>query len=76
MPFEMRPNSGVLFRNDDKEKETHADYQGEALIDGKTYWLNAWIKTGKSGRKFLSCSFREKAQKSAKSATEDEDIPF
>ena len=65
MAYEMRPNSGTLFKNEEKQEETHADYQGEALIDGTVYWFNAWIKTGKSGKKFMSCSFKPKTDRPA-----------
>ena len=79
MAYEMRPNSGTLFKNDEKKEPNHADYQGEALIDGKVYWFNAWIKEGKRG-KFMSCSFREKTKKGEKpvdrSKEVDDSIPF
>jgi hypothetical protein len=57
--FEHRANSGSIFKNSRKERETHADYQGQALIDGREFFINAWIKEGKSG-KFLSLSFKPK----------------
>lgn len=44
-------NSGLLAKNDRKEKETHADYKGRINIDGHDYWLSAWIKVGKEGSK-------------------------
>lgn len=42
-------NSWTLFKNDRKEKETHADYRGSVTIDGVDYWLNGWVKKGKNG---------------------------
>ena len=56
------PNSGILFKNDRKEKETHADYRGEIDISGVKYWLNGWIKAGKKGN-FISLSIKPKEQK-------------
>jgi hypothetical protein len=54
-------NSGALFRNDRKEKDTHADYQGSITVEGKEFWLNAWIKKGKdSGQSFMSLSVKPK----------------
>lgn len=86
MAYEMRENTGTLFKNEDKDEDTHADYQGEALVGGTLYWFNAWIKTGKSGKKFMSCSFRPKQQRNAPPkerpaqnqdvADMDNDIPF
>lgn len=75
-------NRGSLFKNEAKESETHADYQGSINVEGTEYWLNAWIKTSKSGSKFMSLSVRAKqeAKPKAKPKSEPEidttDIPF
>jgi hypothetical protein len=58
--WELRDMSGSLFRNANKDEERHADYKGEIMVEGKVYWLNAWIKQGKNG-KFLSLSVKPKA---------------
>ncbi len=59
MAYEQRDNSGALFRNDRKEKETQPDYDGYIVIAGRKYRLAAWIKTGKSGTKFMSLAVEE-----------------
>jgi hypothetical protein len=66
MAYEQRDNSGSLFKNERKEQDTHADYQGSIMVDGKQYWLNAWIKESSKGTKFMSLSAKPKdfAQKS------------
>lgn len=80
-------NSGALFKNDRKEKDTHADYQGSITVEGKEYWLNAWIKQGKgSGKTFMSLAVKPKdKQPNAPRGTsiptrspsrQDEDAPF
>lgn len=56
---ERRDNSGTMGRNSRKEKDTHPDFDGEAIIDGKPYWVNAWVKEGRNG-KFFSMSFKPK----------------
>lgn len=53
-------NSGAIFVNDRKEKDTHPDRSGSAMIDGVEYWVSGWIKNGKSGKPFMSLSFKKK----------------
>lgn len=64
MAYDHKPNSGSLFKNDRKQKETHPDYKGDALINGRAVWIAAWIKKGKKGT-FMSLSFEEKEQQPA-----------
>ncbi len=85
-------NTGILARNERKEKDTHPDLQGFINVDGKEYWLSAWSKRGKSGKlegkPFFSLSVKPKedrqesrkpAQSNATPADSFEDsdsIPF
>lgn len=75
------PNSGILSRNKDKQSEKHADYKGEAEVDGVQYWLSAWVKEGKNG-KFFSIAFKPKdtqrraGEESQVRHDEDDDLPF
>jgi hypothetical protein len=55
--------SGALFKNDRKEKPSHADYRGDVTIDGRKYWLNGWIKETKEGKKYLSLSVKPVEQR-------------
>ncbi len=74
---------GVLFKNQDKEKDTQPDYKGSCEVEGVEMWINAWIKEGKNG-KFMSLSFKlkEEAKQTVKKTSAptrlqdmDDDLP-
>lgn len=67
MAYEQKDNSGTLFKNDRKERDAHADYQGTIIVAGVEYWLNAWVKDGQRG-KFFSLSVRPKEAKEERAA--------
>lgn len=79
MGYEQKPNTGVMFNNDRKESDKHPDRKGEALIDGKPYWVAGWIKQGKNGS-FLSLAFTPKDAKPkrdrGRAEDMEEDIPW
>ena len=58
-------NRGALFKNERKTEDTHADYNGSINVGGHDYWLNAWLKTSKNGKKFMSLSVKQKDGKPA-----------
>lgn len=76
-------NSGALFKNDRKEQPKHPDYNGSITIDGREYWLSAWIKEGQKG-KFMSIAAKPKdapqeqqrAPARQQSRDDDDSIPF
>ncbi len=57
---EKRANSGVIFKNNRKQQDTHADYGGNCTIAGQEYWMNAWLKKDKNGNTFMSFAFKPK----------------
>jgi len=52
-------NRGVLFRAKERKSDKHPEYSGSVNIEGVEYWLDGWIKDGKSG-KFFSLSVKPK----------------
>ena len=83
MDTNQRDNSGVMFKNDKREKESHPHYKGNIRVNGQEYWLSAWIKEGKNG-KFMGLALSPKEEqgqapqaKSSKIIEDmDDDIPF
>jgi uncharacterized protein (DUF736 family) len=59
-------NRGVLFKNDKKETDNHPDYTGSLDVDGDEFFLAAWIKTSKAGKKFMSLSVKPKGENMSK----------
>ena len=54
-------NRGVLFKNDRKvEGDKKPEYTGSLNVDGVDFFLDAWLKVGKSGAKFMSVSVKRK----------------
>jgi hypothetical protein len=77
MAYEQKPNSGTLWVNDRKEKETHPDRKGDGLIHcphcshNFEVWLSGWIRTKKDGGKFLSMSIKSKEDPGAAPAQKE-----
>jgi len=78
----QKDNSGALFRNKEKEKDTHPDYKGQAMIDGVEYYISSWLNESKNGVKYMSLSFKEKQEggygtkESNMQEAFDDDMPF
>jgi uncharacterized protein (DUF736 family) len=60
MAYEQKDDSGSLFKNDRKDKDTHADYRGSVLIGGDEFWLDAWINKDRNGGNYMSLKFKLK----------------
>lgn len=82
-------NKGTLGKNRSRDPENPehanwAEYKGKINVDGKDYWLSAWLKENKeNGEKFFSLSVTEKKAKGEKeevkaapAAELNDDIPF
>lgn len=62
MAYEKRDMSGTLFKNDKREKDSHPNATGTAIIDGVEYWVSAWTKQGQKGP-FQSLAFKRKEER-------------
>jgi hypothetical protein len=69
----------VLFKDDKKVEPEDRDYSGSINIAGAEYWLSAWIKTSKAGKKFLSLSVKPKSGETTTKQSKpdlDDCVPF
>ena len=64
-------NRAVLFKNETKKTENHPDYSGSLNFEGVECFLDAWIKTSESGKKFMSLSLKRKDKQRETSRPED-----
>lgn len=63
MPYELRENSFLMFKNHGKEKNPKApDYKGEGLINGRAHDAAIWVRQGQRGE-FLSMTLKPKEQR-------------
>lgn len=57
-------NKGYLFKNDNKKTENHPDYTGKVVLSNNVeHYLSAWVKTSKSGNKYMSISIGNATEK-------------
>lgn len=77
-----KDNSGSLFVNDKKERESQPDRRGSARIEGVDYWVSGWVKKKEDGTAWMSMSFQRKdaatpAPKAQPAQSDmDDEIPF
>ena len=74
MAFQLKPNRGSLFKNDEKPKEEDRDYAGSINIAGREYWLSGWISETKKGNKYLSLSIKPKDEHSETTKTKAKEL--
>lgn len=57
-------NTGTLFKNDKGDNQKRPDYKGSVNVEGREYWLSAWIKEKRDGSgKFMSLKVEAKEQR-------------
>ena len=57
--MENKVNTGSIFKNNYKKSESHPDYKGKCMVNGKEMEIALWVKDTKTGEKFFSASFSE-----------------
>lgn len=90
--YQRQDNTGTLFNNDYKAKDSQPDMRGEFLIGNVKYEGSAWKKTSSNGNEYYSFKFQteEEASKYKKkkednhvqeqanrsNQSDSEDLPF
>lgn len=75
-------NRGAMFKNTSRETDRHPEYKGTLDVNGRAYWISAWLKVSAKGEKYMSLSVQAKEAAPAKPASksrtvgEDDEIPF
>ena len=75
---------GVLFQNLEKKTETHPDYKGQVMVDGKIVRISAWKKIHANGHLFSLSVMKSPTEMERESVSyprevnsrNDEDVPF
>jgi hypothetical protein len=68
---QSRDMSGILGKNDRRTKDTHPTHSGQCTIDGKQYWISAWVKDGRDNSRFFSLAFKPKLARDHEGASQN-----
>jgi len=58
--YQTKDFTGVLFKNDKREKDSQPQAKGSAVIDGREYWVSAWTNKSAKGTVYQSLKFTAK----------------
>jgi hypothetical protein len=59
MAYEIKPNTGSLFVNNKKEKETSSDFNGKLNVNGTLYYISGWKKISRNGEEYINLAINE-----------------
>jgi uncharacterized protein (DUF736 family) len=57
--METKTNSGAMFKNDRKEKETQPDFKGKVNVNGMEMEIAGWKRQSQNGTAYISLVFKE-----------------
>ena len=60
MAYELKMNSGSLWPNKHKTKDTHSDLSGTLRVGDIEFYIDGWKKQAKDGREYISLSVKPK----------------
>lgn len=50
-------NRGAIWKNEDKESDTHPDFKGQLNVNGVEFWVSAWKRKPDASEKSPALSF-------------------
>jgi len=53
-------NSGAIFTNKKKAKDSDPLYRGSVDVEGVEYWVSSWVNISKAGEKYMSLKLSKK----------------
>lgn len=74
--YQQKDNSGALFANAKREKESHPNATGTAMIGGVEYWVSAWTNTSEKGVVYQGLKFEPKEAKGGATKGNNGAVPF
>lgn len=73
--YQQKDNSGALFANTKREKDSHPNATGSAMIGGVEYWVSAWTNKSEKGTVYQGLKFEPKESKEDAKGN-DSAVPF
>jgi hypothetical protein len=75
---DQQNNRGALFKNDKEGIISRPDYRGPARINGRDYYVSAWVNIDKTGRKktYMALRFQEREPPQHAAPPEDPFAPL
>ena len=55
-------NRGALFAAKERPSDKHPTHTGSINVEGREYWLSAWVQEAKSGVRYFSLSVKAKEE--------------
>ena len=69
MAYERKDLNGAAFKNENKELDWHADFNGDILVDGHDYYVAIHKKVSAKGQPYLQVKLKSKGQSATQAAT-------
>lgn len=77
--MEQKTNTGAIFKNNKKEKDTQPDYRGTINVEGLEKEIALWVRTSQKGTQYFSVSISNPYVAEEKHEPESkkfDDLPF